>query len=882
MENLVIIIDGNSLMNRAFYALPEMTDKKGRHTNALYGFANIIFKILKEYTPTHFAVAFDLKAPTFRHKMYDGYKAGRKKMPDELAEQIEPLKQMIDFFGINRLELEGFEADDILGVVAKKAGESGLKTYIITGDKDSFQLATDNVSILFTKKGISEIEVVDKQKMLDDYGITPTEFIDLKALMGDSSDNIPGVAGIGEKTGLKLIQEYKSIENIYKHIDEIKGAVQKKLIADEESAYMSKKLATIHSDLPVDFETEEILYNGLDTKNLTEFFQQRDMVSLVKRLSSTSNEVVSENGSVSNEKIKEIEYTTDPQKLLAENSKRIFIKVVKEDAPVNIRAILSLCIMTEKNSYCIDEKDIEKIKPILISDEVQKCGFDIKEDYIALLAYDIEMKNVYFDSKIAQYLFDPDAGSYDISNLSAGYSLPEIDSAEAFFGKGKNKKVITSFNKKEIEPYYLQMMYIVKGAIKKQTEKIKAWDMSSLFFDVEMPLVTVLGDMQYAGVAIDKAALLDAKKEFSSVIMQLEKDIYQLANQEFNINSPKQLGKVLFEDLGLPTGKKTKTGYSTDAKVLENLIDAHPIVEKILSYRTYTKLLSTYVDGLLAIINKDTGRIHSSFNQTITATGRISSTEPNLQNIPVRDAIGRNLRKAFIAKDGDILVDADYSQIELRVLADISNETVLIDGFNEGIDIHTRTASEVFEVPIDEVTKELRSAAKAVNFGIVYGISDFGLSNNLGIGRKKAGEYIKNYLDRFKNIEKYMDDIVKQAEKDGYVTTFLNRRRYIPQINMKNFIQKNLGKRLAMNTPVQGSAADIIKIAMVKVSKRLKKEKLKSKLILQIHDELIIEATMDEKEIVEKLLKEEMEHAYKLKSSLKADVQSGKSWYDTK
>ena len=882
MENLVIIIDGNSLMNRAFYALPEMTDKKGRHTNALYGFANIIFKILKEYTPTHFAVAFDLKAPTFRHKMYDGYKAGRKKMPDELAEQIEPLKQMIDFFGINRLELEGFEADDILGVVAKKAGESGLKTYIITGDKDSFQLATDNVSVLFTKKGISEIEVVDKQKMLDDYGITPTEFIDLKALMGDSSDNIPGVAGIGEKTGLKLIQEYKSIENIYKHIDEIKGAVQKKLIADEESAYMSKKLATIHTDLPVDFETEEILYNGLDTKKLTEFFQQRDMVSLVKRLSSTSNEVVSENGSVSNEKIKEIEYTTDPQKLLAENPKRIFIKVVKENAPVNIRAILSLCIMTEKNSYSIDEKDIEKIKPILISDEVQKCGFDIKEDYIALLAYDIEMKNVYFDSKIAQYLFDPDASSYDISNLSASYSLPEIDSAEAFFGKGKNKKVITSFNKKEIEPYYLQMMYIVKGAIEKQTEKIKAWDMSSLFFDVEMPLVTVLGDMQYVGVAIDKAALLDAKKEFSSVIMQLEKDIYQLANQEFNINSPKQLGKVLFEDLGLPTGKKTKTGYSTDAKVLENLIDAHPIVEKILSYRTYTKLLSTYVDGLLAIINKDTGRIHSSFNQTITATGRISSTEPNLQNIPVRDAIGRNLRKAFIAKDGDILVDADYSQIELRVLADISNETVLIDGFNEGIDIHTRTASEVFEVPIDEVTKELRSAAKAVNFGIVYGISDFGLSNNLGIGRKKAGEYIKNYLDRFKNIEKYMDYIVKQAEKDGYVTTFLNRRRYIPQINMKNFIQKNLGKRLAMNTPVQGSAADIIKIAMVKVSKRLKKEKLKSKLILQIHDELIVEATMDEKEIVEKLLKEEMEHAYKLKSSLKADVQSGKSWYDTK
>lgn len=878
MDKLLIIIDGNSLMYRAFYALPDLTDKQGRHTNALYGFANILFKIINEYNPTHFAVAFDLKSPTFRHKMYESYKAGRKKMPDELAEQIEPLKEMIELFGINRLEIEGFEADDILGTVSAKMGKGGIKTLIITGDRDSFQLADENVNILFTKKGISEIEKVDPKKMMQDYGITPTEFIDLKALMGDSSDNIPGVPGIGEKTGLKLIQEYKSVESVYQNIDNIKGAVQKKLISGEESAYMSKKLATIHTDIPIEFDEEELVFTGIKYDELSKFFADRQMVSLLKKIQNPDEKIQSQAAKV----IENINFETDVQKLIAENSEHIFIKTVREERPVNIKSILSICILTEKSGYVIEEHDIENLIPLLVSPNVKKFGYDIKEDYLALLAYGIEMQNVYFDGKIAEYLFDPDKSSYDISNISEKYSLPKLQSNEEFFGKGKNKKIINAFTKNDVADYYLKVLATAKNAMPKQQKLLEEEGMTSLFYDVEMKLLTVLADMQYVGVELDKEELKKEKVEFTQIITDLERLIYELANQEFNINSPKQLSKVLFEDLGLPTGKKTKTGYSTDSSVLESITDAHPIVEKIISYRQYTKLLSTYVDGLLAIVNEDTGRIHSSFNQTITATGRISSTEPNLQNIPVRDSIGRNLRKAFVAKDSCLLVDADYSQIELRVLAHIADEPALIDAFLSGKDIHARTASEVFGVPIDEVTKEERSAAKAVNFGIVYGISDFGLSNNLNISRKKAGEYIKNYLDRYKNVEKYMEQIVASAQKNGYVTTFLNRRRYIPQLAMKNFVQKNLGKRLAMNTPVQGSAADIIKIAMIKVSHRLKKENLKSKLILQIHDELIVEATEDEKQYVEKLLKEEMENAYELKSSLKADVASGKSWFDTK
>lgn len=883
MSEKLIIIDGNSLINRAFYAIPPLTDKNGMHTNAVYGFANILFKILKEYQPTHLSVAFDLKGPTFRHIMYKDYKGTRKGMPDELFEQLSPLKEMLEYFGITRLELQGYEADDIIGTVSKFFEKENIPVLIITGDRDSFQLASDKTKILFTKKGITELEIIDDKEMMNRYGISPLEFIDLKALMGDSSDNIPGVAGIGEKTGLKLIQQYKSIENLYLCIDEIKGSVKTKLEKDKEMAFMSKKLATINTMIPIDFDVEELKLKPINSDKLNEFFIEHNMLSLAKKLQSyATGDQKDENEAQDNTIANKIEISQDTDDFLKNIGEKIFIKIVKEHLPVNMQAILSVCILSNGKYYTINPDDLPKIKHILEDKKIQKYGYDLKQDYLALLPYDINLQGLFYDLLIAQYLLNPDESVYDISKVAIAYSLPNIPSLEEFFGKGKNKKLINAFTKAEVENYFMQILHTVSNSFEKIFEQITSEDMLELFSDVEMKLISVLGDMEYYGVAIDEKELEHQKSEFAKQISILEKDIYSLADEEFNINSPKQLGVILFEKLKLPALKKSKTGYSTNAEVLESLKDKHEIINKIISYRQYTKLQSTYVEGLLNIINPETHRIHSSFNQTITATGRISSTEPNLQNIPVRLELGRNLRKAFIAKDDYVLTDSDYSQIELRVLAHISNDDALITAFSKDTDIHTQTASEVFGVAIDQVTKEERSAAKAVNFGIVYGISDFGLSNNLGITKKKAGEYIKNYLDRYKNVEKYMKDIVESAEKNGYVTTILNRRRYIPELKQKNFIVKNLGKRLAMNTPIQGSAADIIKLAMIKVSERLKKEQLKSKLILQVHDELIIETALDEKDYVKTLLQEEMQNAYKMRVELKVDINVGNSWFDTK
>lgn len=878
MERLVII-DGNSLINRAYYGVPPLTDKNGLHTNAVYGFANILFRILSDYTPSHLAVAFDLKAPTFRHKMYSQYKGTRHGMPDELAQQLAPLKEMLDYFGITKMELEGYEADDIIGTVSKHFEKENIQTLIITGDRDSFQLASDKIKILFTKKGISELEIIDENAMRQNYGITPTQFIDLKALMGDTSDNIKGVSGIGEKTGLKLIKEYGSIENLYLNIDEIKGAVKTKLENDKESAFLSKQLATINTNIPAEIETSEFLLKDIDYTKLNSFFINHNMLSLVKKLSSFIK--TDEVNVVQEQKATEkIEISTDVDEFLANVKEKIYIKIVKEKSLINIQSILSICILSQGKYYVIT--DIDKIKSVLEDDTIKKYGFDIKCEYLALLPYNITMTGIAYDLKIAKYLLSPDDTSYDISNITLEYGLSSIQSYEDFFGKGKKERLINHFTKSEVEEYYMQVLNAVSSSHDIVINQIKECDMLDLFENVEMKLLTVLSDMEYIGVAIDKQELEKQKVDFAKQINNLEKDIYELAGEQFNINSPKQMGVILFEKLNLPVIKKTKTGYSTDAKVLEELSDKHPIIDKITSYRQYTKLQSTYVEGMLNIINPDTNRIHSSFNQTIAATGRISSTEPNLQNIPVRLEVGRNLRKAFVAKEGCILIDSDYSQIELRVLAHISDEQSMLDAFRKDVDIHTQTASEVFNVPLDEVTKEQRGAAKAVNFGIVYGISGFGLSNNLGIAMKKADEYIKGYLRRYKNIEKYMNDIVESAENLGYVTTVLNRRRYINELKQKNFMIRNLGKRLAMNTPIQGSAADIIKLAMIKVSDRLKKENLESRLILQVHDELIIESPKNEEEYVKQLLKEEMQNAYKMKVELKVDINSGKSWYDTK
>lgn len=877
MDKLLILIDGNSLMNRAYYALPELMNKKGQHTNAIYGFANILFKIMDTYKPSHISVAFDLKAPTFRHKQYDAYKGNRKKMPDELREQVEPLKKMIDAFGINRIELEGYEADDLIGTVAKNFEQDGFEVYIITGDKDALQLVSDKIKVLFTKKGISELDEYDPDKMTEKYELTPQQFIDLKGLMGDQSDNIPGVAGIGEKTGIKLLKEYGSIENIYMNIDEISKSVKAKLEAGYDMAFLSKSLATIMVDIPLELKVDEFEKKDIDKKTLISLFSEFEFNSLIGKVGNDESGLI--------DKVqKEYLISNDIELLIdkATSLKSLNLFSIAKSGLVSDKRLINLFAKIDEEFFNIEEKDVSKLKDVFENPEIKKYGYNLKNDCLILKPYEINLTGLYFDIAIAEYLIDSTSSNYEIKDIALKYNLGDVLSLEELLGKGKSKKDFKDLSDAQISGYACSVLDIVDNGKEALITTIENYTMHNLFYEVEMPLVEILADMEYIGISADKEVLNELKQKFDIEIKTLEVSIYEYAGENFNINSPKQLGHILFDKLGLPAIKKTKTGYSTNAEVLEALSDKHPIIDKITLYRQYTKLQSTYVDGLLNIINPKTGRIHSSFNQTITTTGRISSTEPNMQNIPVRLEIGRELRKVFVAPEDMYLVDADYSQIELRILAHIANDEGLIDAFSKGDDIHTITASEVFNVPLDEVTKELRSAAKAVNFGIVYGISDFGLSNNLGISKQVAKEYIDNYFARYPYVKKYMEDIVEKAKNDGYVETYIGRRRYIPELGSNNFIMKNLGKRLAMNTPIQGSAADVIKIAMVKVYARLKSEGLKSKLILQVHDELIIESPDSEKSYVADLLKEEMESAVDLNVKLTVDAKWGKSWYETK
>ena len=877
MDKLLILIDGNSLMNRAYYALPELMNKKGQHTNAIYGFANILFKIMDTYKPSHISVAFDLKAPTFRHKQYDAYKGNRKKMPDELREQVEPLKKMIDAFGINRIELEGYEADDLIGTVAKNFEQDGFEVYIITGDKDALQLVSDKIKVLFTKKGISELDEYDPDKMTEKYELTPQQFIDLKGLMGDQSDNIPGVAGIGEKTGIKLLKEYGSIENIYMNIDEISKSVKAKLEAGYDMAFLSKSLATIMVDIPLELKVDEFEKKDIDKNTLISLFSEFEFNSLIGKVGNDESGLI--------DKVqKEYLISNDIELLIdkATSLKSLNLFSIAKSGLVSDKRLINLFAKIDEEFFNIEEKDVSKLKNVFENPEIKKYGYNLKNDCLILKPYEINLTGLYFDIAIAEYLIDSTSSNYEIKDIALKYNLGDVLSLEELLGKGKSKKDFKDLSDAQISGYACSVLDIVDNGKEALITTIENYTMHNLFYEVEMPLVEILADMEYIGISADKEVLNELKQKFDIEIKTLEASIYEYAGENFNINSPKQLGHILFDKLGLPAIKKTKTGYSTNAEVLEALSDKHPIIDKITLYRQYTKLQSTYVDGLLNIINPKTGRIHSSFNQTITTTGRISSTEPNMQNIPVRLEIGRELRKVFVAPEDMYLVDADYSQIELRILAHIANDEGLIDAFSKGDDIHTITASEVFNVPLDEVTKELRSAAKAVNFGIVYGISDFGLSNNLGISKQVAKEYIDNYFARYPYVKKYMEDIVEKAKNDGYVETYIGRRRYIPELGSNNFIMKNLGKRLAMNTPIQGSAADVIKIAMVKVYARLKSEGLKSKLILQVHDELIIESPDSEKSYVADLLKEEMESAVDLNVKLTVDAKWGKSWYETK
>lgn len=878
-NKILLLIDGNSIINRAFFALPPMDNGEGLQTNAIYGFLTMMFKMIKDYKPTHISVAFDLKAPTFRHKAYDDYKAGRKKMPSELAMQMQPLKNVLDKMNIDRKEIEGYEADDILGTLSLEGQENGYKVYIVTGDKDAIQLASDDTTVLITKKGIAEVEEYNTETVMERYGLTPSQFIDLKGLMGDKSDNIPGIPGVGEKTGIKLLTKYGSVEGVLDNIDQLKGAQKKKVEENQKEAIMSKDLATIIRDVPIDFDIDSMEFGDFELSDIIKEFQELKFTSLISRVSELSNEDIEEEA-IDIRKLENIDKFIED----AKKSSRLCIKTFSKAGNILEKNIYKTYLSLDaKLIYYLDGDDILKIKEVLEDSNIEKIGYELKQDYIALRPYGIELDPMAFDVSIAEYIIDSKSStSYDFDIIANKYLYKKVTSKEELLGKGAKAVDYPDVEVEKLDQYAEGMINTVINVIDKMKQIIKDDDMEMLFYDVEMPLIEVLGDMEYEGIYTDKDVIDSLGAEFDEIIKTTEKKVFEYSGEEFNVNSPKQLGVVLFEKLELPVIKKTKTGYSTNAEVLEKLRDKHPIIDLITEYRSVVKLKSTYIDGIKSLVNPIDGRIHSSFNQTIATTGRISSTDPNMQNIPVRTSMGRQIRKVFISEEGKKLVDADYSQVELRVLAHMSEDEHMIEAFESGEDIHRKTASQVFGVNFEDVTPELRSAAKAVNFGIIYGKSDFGLAKDLGISQKKAKDYIASYFAKYGRIKGFMDYIVSSAEEKGYSTTMFNRRRYIPEIKSSNFIDKNRGKRAAMNAPIQGSAADIIKIAMVNVYNRLKEEELESKLILQVHDELIVEASEQEIDRVVELLKSEMENAVNLKVHLDVDLNVGESWYETK
>lgn len=876
----ILLIDGNSIINRAFFALPPMDNGDGLHTNAVYGFLTMMFKMIKNIQPTHISVAFDLKAPTFRHKAFADYKAGRKGMPSELAMQLEPLKNILDSMNIDRKELEGYEADDILGTISRIGEENDFSVYVVTGDKDAIQLASDKTLVMITKKGVAEVEEYNTEGVIERYGLTPAQFIDLKGLMGDKSDNIPGIPGIGEKTGIKLLQEFGSVEGVIENVNKLKGAQKKKVEENTESAIMSKQLATIDRNIPLDSSFEDMEFGSFDVQAVIKEFQKLKFNSLISKLSELTDCEEKEVEKKEINKLEDIE--TFIEKINEEGV--LSIKTICREGNILDKNIIKTFLSIDgKEYYYLDGEEIIALKEILESEEIEKIGYELKQDFVALRPYGIYLGNIKFDISIAEYVIESkSSSSYDMDSIANKYLYKKVMTKDELLGKGAKSLSFEEVDCEKLNDYIIGIFDTVFGVIEAMEKIIIDDGMEMLFYDVEMPLIAVLGDMEYSGIMVDKDVLNELDLEIKALISDAEKKIFSLAGEEFNINSPKQLGVILFEKLGLPVVKKTKTGYSTNAEVLEKLMDEHEIIKLISDYRTVVKLKSTYIDGLNSVINEKDGRIHSTFNQTIASTGRISSTDPNLQNIPVRTNIGRNIRKVFISENGKKLVDADYSQVELRVLAHMSGDENMIEAFSSGEDIHRKTASQVFNVSLDDVTPELRSAAKAVNFGIIYGKSDFGLAKDLNISLARAKDYINSYFGKYDKIKGFMDEIVANAERTGYSTTMLNRRRYIPEIKSNNFIDKNRGKRAAMNAPIQGSAADIIKIAMVNVHNRLFEEGLKSKLILQVHDELIVEAVEDELEIIEALLKEEMENAVYLDVDLDVDLNIGNSWYETK
>jgi len=868
MERL-LILDGNSLMNRAFYAIHDLTNKEGFHTNAIYGFITMLLKMKEEIKPNYIVATFDRKAPTFRHKEYSEYKAGRKKMPEELFEQFAVVKELLGKLAINIYEIDGFEADDLIGTLACFAKKRDIEVYIVTGDRDALQLVDDNVKVVINKKGMTEKEIYDKNRMIEEFGVTPTQFIDVKGLMGDTSDNIQGVPGVGPKTAFKLIQDYGSVENVLSNIDEIKGnKVKENLRQYAEQAVFSKKLATIMTNVPFDIDLDSIKSKEeFDADGVREIFIKLEFKSLIEKIPGKKAEN-SELKDIAYETIKDADKFEEVLKSVTGNAYMLFdIK----DGNVYSKSYLDKIYLGIEKDYVInieemleanEQKTKEVMKKFFEATNVPKVSHDVKVLYTVLHKMGIQLENVIFDTAIAEYLISPSQKEYNLTDMSLEFLGLSIT------GEG--------------DSFEIKKVHVLKEIYEKLKSKISELNMEELYYEVELPLVKVLSAMEKEGFKVEKAELQKLGDKFSLLIEETKKSIYEMAEEEFNISSPKQLGKILFEKLDLPVIKKTKTGYSTNAEVLEKLNDKHPIIEKIMDYRQVTKLYSTYVEGLKQVIDED-GKIHSSFNQTVTTTGRLSSTEPNLQNIPIKSEMGREIRKVFVPENSDcVILSADYSQIELRVLAHISGDENLIDAFKHHSDIHTKTASEVFKVPIDEVTPRMRSNAKAVNFGIVYGIGDFSLAQDLKISRKEAKTYIDTYFERYHNVKKYLDDAIEKGKEKQYVTTIMNRIRYIPEINASNKMVKSFGERLAMNTPIQGSAADLIKLAMVNVYKKLNELKLKSKIILQVHDELILNVYNDELSKIKEIVKQEMEEVKELKVPLEVDINVGKTWYEAK
>lgn len=875
--NKLLLIDGNSIMNRAFYGIPDMTTNDGRHTNAIYGFLNIILKVIEEEQATHICVAFDLKKKTFRHEMYEAYKGTRKGMPEELHEQMPRIKEILQAMHIRIVEQEGFEADDLIGTLSKKGEREGFAVTILSGDRDLLQLATDTVLVRIpkTKHGKTEVEDYYAKNVVETYGVTPLIFIDMKGLMGDTSDNIPGVPGIGEKTAAKLLAEYGDLDGVYAAVDSMKASKMKQnLIENKDLAYLSKTLATIKLDCPIPFEFSEATYNDPFNAEAYTLFEDLELKSFYKRFSVEKKEELTFETVL----IDEIDGYNALLAKLQKAKEVSFAWITQDGEALGVAVCMDLehVYLIRFMMFITEAMVADNLLALSRDYQVQLACMHVKK----LLSFlNFHEEDAVFDAGLAAYLLQPNQSEYEYDTLAKVYLDVTLPSDKEMLGK--EKLGYFSFEDEKVQKwmaYQAIVPYKIKSVLR---EKLKETGMESLYDEMELSCLYALYEMEKNGIRVDGEALHQYGKKLRTRIEELTAEIHAMAGEEFNINSPKKLGEILFEKLGLKNGKKTKTGYSTSAEVLEKLTNAHPIIPRILEYRQLTKLNSTYAEGLAGYIRAD-GRIHGKFHQTVTVTGRISSADPNLQNIPTRMPLGREIRKVFIPEEGSVFVDADYSQIELRVLAHMSGDAALIAAYQADEDIHAITASQVFDVPLDQVDSTLRRKAKAVNFGIVYGISSFGLGQDLDISRKEAEGYIEKYFATYGKVKEFLDRTVEDAKKNGYTVTMFGRRRPIPELASSNFMTRSFGERAAMNAPVQGTAADIIKIAMVRVNRRLKEEHLQSKLVLQIHDELIIETKKEEVEIVQKLLVEEMMHAAELSVPLLVDANVGNSWYDAK